>query len=175
MTIDVISDNPAIQAHYEECLKNGCTPRLAEMLAFAQPPRADDDTSFLAVRRPREQFANQPEIGDAYAKHAKAAGMNITGAIYEPGLAQFPGDPNAWVRDRGEIRKKVEALGMGCEGAVNVKARNDLPPKPTVDIAPDVVLERALDIASANPEAHPKLTEELLHEAKESAKPHWAK
>jgi hypothetical protein len=37
MTIDIISDDPRIQAHYEKCLAEGTSPRLAEMFAFAQP------------------------------------------------------------------------------------------------------------------------------------------
>lgn len=171
--LPIVSDDPRIQAEYVRMRMNGESHMIADMLAHQKAPRADDDTTFLAARRPREQFANSEHLGNFYANEAKKAGMNITGAIYENGLAQYPGDPNAWVRDRGEIRQKVEALGMGCEGAVNVKARNDLPPIADVDIADEIVVERALQKMDANPDL--KMTPELYHECRDEVKPHWSK
>ena len=48
-----ISDDPKIQAHYEECLRNGCSHKLAEMLALRKPPRVRNTYSPMHPRRNR--------------------------------------------------------------------------------------------------------------------------
>jgi hypothetical protein len=48
-----VSDDPKVQAHYEECRRNGCSHKLAEMLAFRKPPRFRNTYSPLHPRRNR--------------------------------------------------------------------------------------------------------------------------
>jgi hypothetical protein len=171
--LPVVSDDPQIQHEYVRLRMEGVSHNLADMFSHQKPPRADDDTTFLAARRPREQFAGTPYLGDFYAKEAKAKGMNISGCIYENGLARYPGDPDAWVSDRGEIRKKVEARGIGCEGAVNVKPNEDFAPPPSVDIADELVVARALQKMDETPGL--QMSADLLEKSRNEAKPSWSK
>lgn len=52
---------------------------------------------------------------------ARAAGVNISGAKFHPGLCRrgVPFDPQAWYRDEAEVKQKVERLGRCVEGSVN--------------------------------------------------------
>lgn len=121
-----VSSNPAIQGHYELCLKNGCTPRLAEMLAFRQAPRGMTDDVFLA---------DMPTIGKMYgpvgveklvaAARRQGYSPNVND-VYLSSVAKDFGDPQAFLRhgqglDR--VKRNFEATGRGIEGAVNVKSR----------------------------------------------------
>lgn len=59
----------------------------------------------------------------AYAK-ARAAGVNISGKKFHPGLCPKgePFSPKAWYGDESEVRRKAAALGRGLEGAINAAA-----------------------------------------------------
>lgn len=174
---ETISDDPSIQKAFEEMRRNGESFNVASMLAYQRPPRANDDTTWLTSQSASIGGAfldGKPEmVQRAYTEPAKAAGVSIKGSVYVPGLAEFPGDPNAWVKNVSEVKNKVEAKGWGCQGAVNVKAREDVEPPPDVDVAPDLIERRALEKIEENPEL--KMSPELLHEAKEEIKPHWSK
>jgi hypothetical protein len=56
----------------------------------------------------------------AYAK-AKAAGVNIAGKKFHPGLCRrgVPFDPQAWYGDRSEVVRKADAMGRCVEGDIN--------------------------------------------------------
>ncbi len=174
---EIISKNPRIQADYEKMRSEGTSHKLAEMFALQRPPRANDDTTWLASQSDAIGGANldgKPEmVQKAYTEPAKAAGVNIKGSVYVPGLAEFPGDPNAWVKNLSEVKSKVEKKGWGCDGAVNVKARNDGPPVADIDVAPDLVQSKAEQMIEANPDL--KMSGELLEQAKDAIKPHWSK
>jgi hypothetical protein len=47
------SDDPAVQAHYEECRKNGCDHKMADMLASRKVGRMIDTYSPMHPRRGR--------------------------------------------------------------------------------------------------------------------------
>lgn len=169
----IISDIPEVQKHYELCLKNGCAPKLAEMLAFGKAPRGKSDSTFMAGRW--NQFADTPEIGDAYAEDARAVGVDPKGKIYLSSLAEFPGDPKAWVDSRDDVRRVCEERGWGCSGTVDVKHRNDLPPPPEVGVDPQLVEEHAANLAAKDPEAAAMPREELKEMVADRITPHWAK
>lgn len=48
-----VSDDPEIQKHYEECRKNGCDHKFAELLCSRKPPRVRNTYSPLHPRRNR--------------------------------------------------------------------------------------------------------------------------
>jgi hypothetical protein len=48
-----ISQDPKVQEHYVLCRKNGCTHKLAEMLASKKPPQVRNTYSPLHPRRNR--------------------------------------------------------------------------------------------------------------------------
>lgn len=173
----VVSSNPVIQQRYVEMRRDGQSHNLAEMLAFQKPPRANDDTTWLAGQSSDIGGAfldDAPEIVQrAYTEPAKAAGVNIKGSVYVPGLARHPGDPEAWVKNASEIKSRVEKRGWGCEGVVNVKPDTSAEPIPDVGIAPDLVERRAHQMIEKNPDL--KMGPELLAEARDAIKPHWVK
>lgn len=175
--LEKVSDNPVIQSRYEQMRKDGVSHNLAEMFAFQKPPRANDDTTWLASQSSDIGGAfldDAPEIVQRhYVEQAEAAGVNIKGSVYVPGLARHPGDPEAWVKNASEIKSRVEQRGWGCEGVVNVKADANCEPIPDVDIAPDLVERRAHQMIEANPDL--KMGPDLLNEARDAIKPHWAK
>lgn len=145
--MQTISNNHAVQARYETLCQEGCDPRLAEMLALRRFPGTVTDREFLKGHCNGNQFDETPltrQIGDVYRRQAEAAGVNVTGKVYIGQLARFSGDPNAWVENRGDVKRVCEENGMSCEGLVKVETD----PGPTYDIgshdeplAPDLVLD----------------------------------
>jgi len=53
VTYPQISDDEKVQSHYEECRRNGCTHKMAEMLALRRPPVIRNTYSPLHPRRNR--------------------------------------------------------------------------------------------------------------------------
>lgn len=120
----IVSGNAAIQASYEESREAGESDSIARMCAFRQGPGLSTDTTFT------RGFVTDPFGGPVntfthkrYAAMARKAGVSISGKRYMSGLARYPGDPKAWISDRSDIKRLCERRGWGCEGAVNVKAR----------------------------------------------------
>lgn len=107
-------------AAYYECISDGCTPKLADMLASQQPPGGMTDSTFLEGHCNGNQFEKRPEFGDHYKKIAEQAGVSVKGKVYKGGLARFPGDPEAWVGGRADVERVCRQRGWGCEGAVSV-------------------------------------------------------
>src|ERR1700730_5171261 len=86
----LISEIPAVQAHYEKCVLEGTSHSLAEMFAWQQPPGCMTDNVFNEGRNGDQWGPGQAWIGDKYAQAAKDAGVSITGATYLHGLAAYP-------------------------------------------------------------------------------------
>lgn len=166
----VVSDDPAIQAHYEYCRSQGTSHLLAEMFAYAQPPRSDSDTDFMRGTENGRQFQDRPEAGNEYRRVAESHGQNTKGKRYLSSLAEFPGDPRAWVDSKADVQKVCEERGWGCTGKVNVKMRNDVAPPEHVDIADDIIRDEVATEVAAG--AHPR---EAREKVVEKRKPHWAK
>ena len=171
----IVSDDRDIQAFYEARRREGVSHSLAEMFAFQQAPLPKDDTAWLA--------ANSKAIGggdlnsharEYYQEVAKEHGVHTGGSVYMPDVASFAGDPEAWCANQSDYKRKLEKRGAGwSDGTQVVKARNDdIEPEPDVDVAPDIVENRVLDMMAANPELKP--TPEVFEQAKDQIKPHWA-
>lgn len=180
MPASVISSNPHVQAHYEQCLKNGCSPKLAEALAFQQGPAMRTDATFMQGECNGKQFAKDPATGNRLKKIAKKAGVSVVGKKYMSSLARFPGDPEAWVSSRGEVEKVVRKRGWGCTGSVNVQARQDEPLKQkgvTRGVADHIIEAEVESIVAETPEIAPTPKEKLDLKEKilSTRKPHWAK
>ena len=173
MSLPKVSDNMQIQRAYEECRENGCSHMLAEMLALRQPPMSKTDREFLEGHCNGNQFERTPYAGNYYRKVAKKAGMDITGKVYQAGLAEYPGDPHAWVSGRSDVKRRCEEKGWGCDGAVTLPVRNIRAPD-EIAVADDILEERVQDAIDQQPELASKRAE-LKHEIKEKIKPHWSK
>lgn len=186
MTVDIISTDPAIQVRYEQMLVDGTSASLAAMFALQKPPRGKDNTSWLAANSKAIGGGDlAPPVREHHEAMARAAGVSIDGKVYMPGLARqnMPGDPMAWVSDHSEFKRRLEDRGDGwSDGTQSVRARDDFAPTPGIEVAADLVEERACQMIENNPDLlhkHVKLTQkgddvtisgELLHEAKESCK-----
>lgn len=186
MATTIISNDPVIQHRYEQMVRDGVAPMLADMLACQRPPRGKDNTSWLAQQSKAIGGGDlAPPVREHHEAMARAAGVSIEGKVYMPGLARqnMPGDPMAWVSDHSEFKRRLEARGDGwSDGTQSVRARDDFAPTPDIEVAPDLVEERACQMIEQNPDLlrkHCKLTPksddvvisgELLHEANESCK-----
>lgn len=169
MNYPVISDHPGVQKLYEQMRADGSSHKLAEMLALQSPPMSNTDREFLEGQH--EQFAATPHHGDYYAKQAKRHGLaNTKGLTYMPGLARFPGDPQAWVTGRGDVAKVVEKNGWACDGSVKVNAMRQEEPK-VVDVAPDIVQDVAERRMVVDPDLRHKDRRTVLEETKDMIAP----
>jgi len=123
--------------------------RLADMFAAGKPPRGRTDATFLEGHHNGNQFEGEERVGDIYRKVAEAHGQNTTGKVYLPALAEFPGDPHAWVSGRGDVQRRCEEKGWECEGAVTVKGRQFEHKK--VPVAEDIVQREVARELAADP------------------------
>lgn len=150
------------------------TSRLEEILETRQAPCARTDATFLRGHCNGSQFEHVPHIGDMYRRIAERAGVDPKGKVYKAGLADFPGDPRAWVDGRGDVLRVAEEKGLHCRGAVNYTPE-PTPPK-EVPLAPDIVDGIVQDrLAAMGPDAAKADVNELRHEVVEAHKPSWSK
>lgn len=122
----VVSTVQEIQAEYESMRSAGESHNISEMLAFHKGPTLETDTTFTRgyTTHPFGKRPPNPLAAKKYLAEAKKAGVNINGKRYLSGLARFPGDPQAWVTSKSDIKRLCESRGWGCDGAVKVKARS---------------------------------------------------
>lgn len=165
----IISNDAGVQSHYEECRQNGCNHRLAEMLALRAFPHANTDREFLEGRCNGKQFERQPRLGERYRKMAEAAGVSTTGKVYLGQLADFPGDPKAWVSDRSDVLRVAREKNLTVDGSVKHRG-HETEPMPKVDVAEDLVDEYTAREIAENPEKARNL-DETRHEVKERLMP----
>ncbi|MGB9619166.1 MAG: hypothetical protein ACPL7K_01990 [Armatimonadota bacterium] len=68
----------------------------------------------------------ETDVGREYiAKLAKKHGVNPDAAHYFPQLARYPGDPEAFVSSRSEIRKLAEKRGWEVHGLAEYVPQRD--------------------------------------------------
>ena len=148
--------NAAQQKRYRQMLRRGESPRLAEMLACQQAPKANTDVEFFQGHGTlAKQFEGDELNLGKLVKAAKAKGYTPNpNDIYMRGLANDFGDPLAFVPatgGRGHVKKVCESRNWGCDGAVKVKQR-DITPTPDVPLAPDLVEQGVKQIIAAEPD-----------------------
>lgn len=140
---EIVINCPKARAHYDLCISNGCGPRLAEVLALRAFPAIRTDATFNRGRCNGNQFEDTPGLGNTYKAVADEAGVSVTGKTYLSGLAEYPGDPEAWVSDRGDVLRVAKKKGMKVSGDVNY-VPPEREPSPDVPIASDI-LRREVD------------------------------
>lgn len=138
---------------YRELLANGCTPQLANMLAFRQSPaERGTDRSFWEGRLVSEYDNSN---GKMMLDMAKKAGINTTGKIYVGGLARTGlgvRDPQAWVSDTGDIKRIAKQRNLDVDGVVTHRAVGEPVETPNVKLAPDIVKRFVKEKAAADPD-----------------------
>ena len=113
---------------YKRMIRNGESPRFAEMCALRSAPRLDTDTSYIAkMNRERggmtlaEQFRGNEPVLQHRIEQAKKEGFSPSASdFYEPLLARYPGDSRAWIgaaQGISEIRRRMAEAGEGVERA----------------------------------------------------------
>lgn len=146
MTLGWIADQPTISRDFAVLVAywtmrfRGEGHKFAEMMATRSFPRLNTDATFNRGRCNGNQFADKPGLGDYYRGMAEAAGVATTGKHYCSGLADFPGDPTAWIADRHDVLRIAKAKGYRVRGDVEYDP-GEREPMPDVAIAPDIVNE----------------------------------
>jgi len=170
----VVASNDFIQAFYVALRLDGEQHAFAEMVANMQPPMSDTDREFLEGHCNGSQFAKEPHIGDGYAKLAKKMGVDVTGKVYISGLAEYPGDPKAWVSGKGDVRRVCEERGWNCRGAVNVKSEMRQEPQ-SVGLSRDVVEEKVNEYLDSVPEVDRAAmrVSDIREQVIDRIAPHW--
>lgn len=111
--------------------------RMCVMLLSAAPPQIKTEATFQAkAGLGGSQF--HPATRDLYLQRAREAGVTTEGRVYEPRLAAFPGDPEAWISNQDELKAVAERKGYSVEGDVTVKQEFAPPPPPTT-MATDIL------------------------------------
>jgi hypothetical protein len=126
---------------------DGQSHRMAVMLATRSFPGVRTDATFNEGRCNGNQFEAHPALGDQYRRIADASGVSTTGKWYCSGLADYPGDPTAWVSDRGDVLRVARLKGYKVSGAVEYDP-GPRDPMPDVPIADDILqdaIEGALE------------------------------
>lgn len=179
--MDEVVENPYSEelyyylSHYQKCRDNGCSHKLADMLASGQPPMSNTDREFLEGRGGCfDQFKDNPWAGDYYLQVAKQANFNVTGKVYMAGLARYPGDLQAWVSGRGDVRRVMEEHGWGGEGSVNLPVTNIAEPT-QIGLDPRIVEQEMQKILEKHPEPRGVNRAELAQQLYDKHKPHWVK
>ena len=148
--------------------------RFHDMVAHRKGPFLMTDSVYCEGRCNGNQFEATPWVGDHHLAVAKSEGVDITGKVYEPQMAEYPGDPKAWVTGRGDIQRYCEEVGANCYGAVQARHHRTEPVKEEV-VAPDL-LEMHTDMRiEKNPELAHKPREEVKEETLDIIRPPWSR
>jgi len=133
-----VSDNPAIQARYEQLLAQGVSDKLAEMFAFRQPPGTRyTEKAFLQGRK----MDPEDPVDRQVLEIARRAGISTQGKIYVGGLAdqRGPADPAAWVSTASDVIAVAKRRGRKVEGALHYDPGPAVEKEPKPTIAPDLM------------------------------------
>lgn len=110
-----------------DMLQSGCTPSIKTEATFQAKAGGK-----LGI----EQF--HPRLRQHYLNAANEAGVTTDGKVYEPRVAAYPGDPEAWVSGPDDVKRIVEERGWSMDGDISVKGREVAPVKGPV-IADELV------------------------------------
>lgn len=153
-------------------LLNGKRVSREEFLAGArgftpgQPPAVRTASDIFKGHCNGSQFEKDEANGNYYKAVAEAAGQDVKGKVYLSGLADYPGDPEAWVADASDIRRVVEERGWTCRGAVNVQGPGVTEESVPVRVAPDIVEREVARLVEKDPglavKHHPQELREMV-------------
>lgn len=143
---------------YVESIRKGNKPSMAEMFACRTPAVLQGtDTQWLAGRGGlRKQFDDDDRYIRMVAERQKAMGHQVReNDVYLPTLAQYPGDPRAFVSSRGEAVKYAEEIGVGLDldGKQVVKPReaDEDPFESAPALCPQIAHEEAVKLQQSDP------------------------
>lgn len=148
--------------------RSGQSTDFAAMIAMQKSSGISTTDTFWSGRKPFWSVYGQ-EYADRVRKSLAARGISLgANGEYMPELARFEGDPEAVVPFSGSrdyIRGLCERRGWGCNGAVNVKARepggDPLSDDNCVPMAEDLVIKNASRMIRENPDLGRKTKAEV--------------
>lgn len=73
---------------------------------------SDDQKRIARLAAVKQMAETDPDKFDQYKRQAAAAGVDITGKGYNSGIAAYPGDPDAWVKDDSDIKAIARKKGF---------------------------------------------------------------
>lgn len=172
LPLDIARAPESVQARFLEMLADGVSPRMAEMFALRAAPRVMTDSVYFASQGSLDKQFDKAPCGQLDSLIAAAASHGFKPGIhdvYDSGLADFFGDPKAFVPPTGgrnHIRRICEERGVSNYGPVQVRAPERENPPEMTRLAPDLAEEIVNGMLRANPElAHQADRRELLAEA----------
>ncbi len=179
---DVIrAGRPAVM-QFQECIMNGETPKLAEMLALRSAPAVTSATDRLfKFNRGDDDLEKHPELYKAYASRLLAMGGSTAGKKYFPSLAEDVGDPRAWIstdaNGESEIRQLCAERGYSIRGAVNQSSGTRVEHDNDYGLADDIVDDEVHDLMAADPDKGRtfKARQELREQVRQKHGPHYAR
>jgi hypothetical protein len=152
--VNIITSCSMLRHEYREMIAGGASPRLAEMLVLQQGPSLQTDTRWLTGHVNKNQFAGHDRMADLYMRQAKRFGVVTENCVYKHQLARFPGDPEAWVSSRADVKKICADRNWECEGSVTHRAEDRGRSDPFAEpyqVAEDIVRDGVEDEISASP------------------------
>lgn len=147
---------------YREMRLAGESHSMAEMLATRTFPGIKTD----AIFNERKFSSDSGLVGAEQTwlrAQAESAGVSTNGKWYCRGLASFPGDPTAWVGDRGDVLRIAREKNMTVHGYVEHKG-HEVDPGGDIDIAEDLLSNEVQDIMDSNPGANFEEVQAKVHE-----------
>lgn len=139
---------------YVSAIENGTSESLAELLALRQSPSLNTDTTFMANRGTLlQQLDGDHEALTEVMRGASKSGFRPTdNHVYIEGLARYPGDPEAFITGKGDVRNVCEKRGQACHGSVEVKHREpEHDPHESKPLAGDIVQGEMQSRIAADP------------------------
>lgn len=167
-TMRIVNGEAVWDPPFTEAEKARHGQNMRDMLDSGRGPVLVTDNTFW-----QGQWERNARLGAVHAEEARRAGVSTAGKVYISGLAEFPGDPRAWVDGRGDLKRICEEKGYGCKGAVNVEPVKTEPEE--IALAPDIVENEVQSILADHPEPQTVDVGELRQEVYDKRKPPWAK
>lgn len=125
LPFDISRAGRDVQEFYRRMVRDGVTPRAAEMFALQKPPGLrGTDRTFMQGRYNNQQFDAMPkDHAHDVLSAARKAGINPSGKYYCAGLAdgRGPRDPGAWVDSVNDVKRVARDRNLTVEGAVEHK------------------------------------------------------
>lgn len=149
LVLPTVSTDLDVQFRYARMRFSGESHNMAEMLATRTFPGVKTD----AVFNNGKFSGDSGKIGPQQLwlkQQAEAAGVSTNGKWYCSGLADFPGDPTAWIDSRNDVLRIAETKNMTVHGYVEHQGRQ-VAPVEDVEIADDLVRSEVEDIVESNP------------------------
>ena len=149
----IISDDPVVQDRYAVMRRSGESHNMAEMLCLRRGPALNTDSTFMRDRgNNRHLDSVDPVSRQHYMDMARKAGISIQGRDYIPGLARFPGDPDAWVDSRADVERVARDHNMTVMSpTINVEAPRYYDPGPEIQVDPELVQREVTEMIIQNP------------------------